>query len=302
MKIDRLLGILTILLQKERTTAPELAARFEVNRRTIGRDIDALCQAGIPIITQQGAGGGISIAEGFKLDKNILTTNELSEIIAALKGIGSISEQSQIERTLDKFNAGSEAIVSLSEPMIIDLASYYKEDLTEKIKLIKQAIHKQQTIQFDYFSEKGESHRHIEPYHIIFQWAAWYVIGFCLEKQDWRVFSLMRLQHLALSDINYVPREMPPEKRNFHERFADDIKLVALFDPSEKYRLIETWGMSSFTETNEGLLLEIGFTNAGYITQWLLGFGEKVKVIEPIDIAQVIQLTAKNILKNYNNI
>jgi len=46
MKLDRLLGILTLLLQNERMAAPELAEKFEVNRRTIGRDIDKLCQAG----------------------------------------------------------------------------------------------------------------------------------------------------------------------------------------------------------------------------------------------------------------
>nr|WP_026659939.1 HTH domain-containing protein [Butyrivibrio sp. AC2005] len=47
MKIDRLIGILSILLQKEITTAPELADHFEVSRRTINRDIEALCKAGI---------------------------------------------------------------------------------------------------------------------------------------------------------------------------------------------------------------------------------------------------------------
>ena len=51
MKIDRLIGILSILLQKEMTTAPELAEHFEVSRRTINRDIEALCKAGIPIRT-----------------------------------------------------------------------------------------------------------------------------------------------------------------------------------------------------------------------------------------------------------
>ena len=61
MKLDRLMGILTVLLQNDRVTAPYLAEKFEVNRRTIGRDIDALCQAGIPIVTHQGSGGGISI-------------------------------------------------------------------------------------------------------------------------------------------------------------------------------------------------------------------------------------------------
>jgi predicted DNA-binding transcriptional regulator YafY len=56
MKLDRLLGIVTILLQKEQVTALELAEKFEVNRRTIGRDIDSLCQAGIPIVTRCGSG------------------------------------------------------------------------------------------------------------------------------------------------------------------------------------------------------------------------------------------------------
>ena len=88
MKLDRLLGILTTLLQKERTTAPELAVKFEVSRRTIGRDIDALCMAGIPVVAHQGSGGGLSIAEGFKLDKSVLTTDE-QDILLLCKLIAS---------------------------------------------------------------------------------------------------------------------------------------------------------------------------------------------------------------------
>ena len=56
MKIDRLIGILSVLLQEEKTTAPELAERFEVSKRTINRDIEDLCRAGIPIRTTQGSG------------------------------------------------------------------------------------------------------------------------------------------------------------------------------------------------------------------------------------------------------
>ena len=62
MKIDRLIGILSILLQEEKITAPELAKKFEVSRRTINRDIEDLCKAGIPIVTSQGAGGGIRLS------------------------------------------------------------------------------------------------------------------------------------------------------------------------------------------------------------------------------------------------
>jgi len=299
MKLDRLLGILTVLLQSDRVTAPFLAEKFEVNRRTIGRDIDALCQAGIPVVTHQGTGGGISIAEGFKLDKSILTAGELSGIIAALKGLGSVSEQSRIERTLDKLGANTDAVVSLHEPVVIDLASHYKGDLTVKIEAIKQAILENRVIEFDYYYDKGENRRRIEPYVVVFQWTSWYVFGFCLERMDWRMFKLNRLWNLSQLDEQFALRDIPPEKLDFNSQLTDDTKLVALFDKSAKYLLIEAYGLASYHETAEGLHFEIGYTNRNYMISWLLGFGDKIKVLEPFDIASEIRNIAKNILSLY---
>ena len=301
MKLDRLFGILTILLQKDRVTAPELAEKFEVSRRTIGRDIDAMCRAGIPVVAHQGSGGGISIAEGFKLDKSVLTADELSGIIAALKGIGSVSQQSNIERVLDKLHVNTDAVVSMREPVVIDLASYDRGQLTDKIELIKCAVLYGQIIEFDYFYEKGESHRHIEPYFVVFQWAAWYVFGFCLERSDFRLFKLGRLWNLRLCDERFAPREIPAEKRDFKAWFEEDKehKLVALFDPSEKYQLIETYGLHCYEETAEGLRFEIKFTKREYILVWLLGFGGKVKVLEPEYIVENLKTAAENILSRY---
>ena len=59
MKLDRMIGILSVLLQKEQVTAPCLAELFEVSRRTINRDIESLCMAGIPLVTKPGKNGGI---------------------------------------------------------------------------------------------------------------------------------------------------------------------------------------------------------------------------------------------------
>ena len=91
MKIDRLIGILSILLQKEMITAPELAEHFEVSRRTIGRDIEALCKAGIPIHTMQGSGGGISIMNGYRMDRTLLTSRDMQMILAGLRSLDSVS-------------------------------------------------------------------------------------------------------------------------------------------------------------------------------------------------------------------
>ena len=87
MKIDRLIGILSILLQQERVTAPYLAERFEVSRRTINRDIEDLCKAGIPLVTAQGANGGISIMEGYRLNRTLLTSSDMQAILAGLRSL-----------------------------------------------------------------------------------------------------------------------------------------------------------------------------------------------------------------------
>ncbi len=301
MKLDRLLGILTILLQNSRITAPQLAQRFEVSRRTIERDIDALCRAGIPVVTYQGGGGGISIADGYKLDKSVLTSDELSGIIAALRGIGSVSEKSRIECTLDKLVSNRDAVLSLRESIVIDLASHYKVSLTPKIALIKQAVLEQRLIEFDYYYERGQAHRQIEPYFIIFQWTAWYVFGFCTEQQDWRMFKLARLWELKLSEETHIRREIPPEKRDFSARFPDDNKLIALFDQSVKYQLIEEYGLHCFTQTEDGeLRFENGYTNPEHMVSWLLGFGDKVTVLEPGDMVERIRQTAKKIVERYS--
>lgn len=300
MKLDRLLGIVTVLLQKERVTAPYLAHKFEVSRRTIGRDIDALCRAGIPVCTTQGAGGGISIAQGYKLDKSILTADELRGMIAALKGLGSVTDQPAIERTLLKLHANSDAVVSLKEPILIDLGSHHKGSLTRKIELLKRAILEHRLVEFDYHYEKGVSHRRIEPCFVTFQWMAWYVFGYCLDRQDWRLFKLARLWELNSCEQGFVPREIPAKRMELSGHLTDYKSLVALFDASARHQLVEVYGPDCFTEQPDGRLrFEAGYTNRDFILSWILSFGDRAKVVEPLDIAQEIGRIAGNMLDSY---
>lgn len=302
MKIDRLIGIITILLQKEKVTTSQLAERFEVSCRTIQRDIDNICKAGIPIVSMQGYGGGLSIVEGFKIDKTILTQKELSAIFMGLKSIDTISKYTYTQSLMEKLTYEKSAIISDQNRIIIDLASFYQDSLTEKIDLIKQAINNRELILFQYYSEKGESKRTIEPYYIMFKWFAWYVYGYCLTQQDYRLFKLNRLNKLQNLKTSYEERIISEKELDFDRYiWIDDIKLVALFDMSVKYRLIDEYGPECVTFDNQSgkLLFENTFTNHNHLLQWILSYGDAVRVIEPLDLVDEVYLNAKNILAQY---
>ena len=177
MKMERLIGILSILLQREKVTAPELAEQFEVSRRTIQRDIESLCRAGIPISTAQGAGGGISIMEGYRVDRTVLTDPEMQAILAGLRSLDSVSGTRRYAQLMEKLSAGTGGLVPGGAHMLIDLSSWYKTSLPPKIERIQGAIEQHRTIRFPYFSPKEESIRTVEPYYLLFHWSTWYVWG-----------------------------------------------------------------------------------------------------------------------------
>lgn len=301
MKIDRLIGIITILLQKERVTITQLAERFEVSGRTIQRDIDNICKAGIPVVSMQGYGGGLSIADGYRLDKTFLTKEELQAILVGIKSIDSVSKTAFGQTLIEKFSNGKDTVLAEQDMILIDLASWHQDSLSDKIEQIRQAISNRDKIRFVYYSDKGESERIIEPYLVIFKWASWYVYGYCLTKSEYRLFKLNRLWKLEDTKISFIPRSIPEGKLDFERYFMiDEMKLTALFDLDAKYRLIEEYGPESFTICeSDKLLFQRSFTNPEYLLQWVLSFGDRVRVIDPPELREKIREHARNILKSY---
>lgn len=300
MKIDRLIGIITILLQQDKATAPELAERFEVSRRTINRDIEDICKAGIPLVTTQGHGGGISIADGYKIDKSLLSKEELEAIFIGLKGIDSVSKISHLRGLSEKLSSKTNHI-TMDDFVIIDLASYWKSPLTHKIDTIKTAIKENRLISFHYFSEKGESERVIEPYRLVFKWSSWYVWGYCLQRNAFRLFKLNRLCDLEIHSEMFGIRDFSSQEIASGNYFlTGEIHLKALFEASEKYRLIEEYGVESYITTEGGrLLFEWNFANYNNMREWIFSFGDKVEVLEPDNLKADICQQAKNILKKF---
>mgnify|MGYP001080798331 CR=1 FL=1 len=299
MKIDRLIGILTVLLQNEKTTAPELARRFEVSRRTILRDIDSLCLAGIPIVTRQGSDGGISIMEGYKINKSVLTTDELNHLVAALKGLDSVSKTSNFESLMLKLAPDNNAMVSLTDCVVIDLSSYYKDSLSEKIAFMKQAILESRTISFDYYYNKGEMRRSVEPYFIEFRWNTWYLFGWCKLREDFRRFKLNRLWDIHIEEEKFSPRTIPVEKANGSDVFLDKYHMQILFDKSMRYRLIEEYGLHCYQDTDDGLLMDFGYSNKEYAFSWILGFGDKAEILSPKDVREEFAVLVEGITNKY---
>jgi len=194
MQIDRLMGILTVMLQKGRVTAPSLAEKFEVSRRTIMRDIDTLCRAGIPIVT----------------------------------------------------------------------------------------------------------HRQIEPYYMVFKWSSWYVFGFCLQRNCWRLFKLSRMHNLTLPGTVFEPRPVPLENDLIKPDYSNAVTYKLLFDLSLRQELIGSYGKTGFAETAGGLYIETTFANHSFALYILRGYVSRVKVLEPQSTADELAQDAKKIYEIYN--
>ena len=299
MKIDRLIGILSVLLQKEIITAPELAERFEVSRRTINRDIEVLCKAGIPIRTTQGTGGGISIMDGYRMDRTILTSKDMQMILAGLRSLDSVSGSSYYSQLMEKIQVGSSKFISGRDSILIDLSSWYRESLAPKIEIIQNAIEDGHLITFRYYAPSGESERRIEPYYLVFRWSSWYVWGWCTTREDFRLFKLNRMDSVAETTCAFVCRDVPLPDLSNEKIFPGGIKVKALFEPDQKWRLVEEFGPSCFTENDGRLLFTADYTGMDNLITWIMTFGDKAEVLEPIEAREKIALMVQRMTTIY---
>mgnify|MGYP001623992588 FL=1 len=300
MKTDRLIGILSVLLQKEKCTAPELAERFEVSRRTINRDIEALCRAGIPICTMPGAGGGIRIMEGYRMDRTLLTSRDMQMILAGLRSLDSVSGSSYYRQLMEKLQVGGADFVSGRDSVLIDLSSWYKESLAPKIALVQDAIAERKRIAFHYYAPGGESIRQVEPYYLVFKWSSWYVWGWCLARKDFRLFKLNRLDRLKIMEEDFAPRPVPMPDLSNERIFPANIRVKVVFESDAKWRLVEDFGPECFVEQEDGrLLFQMDYTDEESLVGWLLTFGARAEVLEPETIREKLLKTVEGVISVY---
>ncbi len=302
MKLDRLIGILAMLLQKDMVTAPQLASHFEVSRRTISRDIESLCRAGIPVCTRQGANGGISIMEGYRMERTLFSSREMQEILAGLRGLDSVSGSRHYARLMEKLCPGASGVVNGRDSMLIDLSSWYKKTLVPKIEVIQSAIEKKRLLCFCYYGPGGESRRTIEPYHLVFRWSAWYVWGWCRDREDYRLFKLNRMEEVTISSEDFPARNTPFPDLSNERIFPGGIPVRALFAPEVKWRLVEEFGPECFIQQENGwLLFQCDYTDKDNLISWLLAFGDRAVLLEPESVREELAASLKRLLALYES-
>ncbi len=295
MKLDRLIGILSILLQRDKVTMPYLAEVFEVSRRTVSRDIEALCRAGIPISTSQGIGGGVSIMSGGRVDRALLTSREMQAILTGLRSLDSVSGTRQYAQLMEKL-AGP-GFLTQEGGVLIDLAAWHKKPLSEKIDRLQEAIAQGKEVEFHYYAPSGESDRVAEPYYVVYQWGAWYLWGWCKSREDYRLFKLDRMARLALGGA-FTKRQAPYPDLSDQRVFPTRYQVEAIVPAQYKWLLVEDYGETSFTQMPDGRCrFSIGFTHLDSAVGFLLSFRGDAQVLGPEEVRRALRELGEKLLK-----
>jgi len=298
MQINRLLEIVYILLRQNIVTAKELAERFNVSQRTIYRDIDTLSLSGIPVYTEKGKGGGISLLPDFVLNKSILSEAEQNEILSALNGL-SIIKTNETNHVLQKLSAIFNK--SASDWLDVDFSDWSYRNGTY-FNDFKKAILEQRIVEFDYFSSYGErTHRRVEPFQIWFKSRSWYIHAFCLLRNDLRVFKMTRLTNLIVTDEHFDKRDLlsiKPNDENGREE-KPDIRLVLKIAPEMTFRVYDDFSDGMIEVQPDGsFIASATFPEDDWIYGYIISFGEHIQVLEPKHIREIIRDKAIKLVEN----
>jgi Predicted transcriptional regulator len=304
MKLERLVGIIMILLHDRHITAKVLANRFNVSVRTIQRDIDILSIAGIPIISAIGPGGGYSLMDNFTLDKTFLKKDEMKLLTDLLGGLEKIFCQMGFKDIKDRMN-----VISIKDSDDVDIESIRFDfmpwlpqyGIKEKLSQILDAITNHRLIELDYLDQKGNSTcRRMEPYQLVMKDYAWYVYGYCMERNGFRYFKVIRIKQSRVLEEVFKPRTVMIE-----EPFVDlQDRLIGLklkFSLNAAGR-IEDYFPDTDTRYNEDhILVQTHYPEDAWLYQLLLSFGKEVEVLEPVHVRERMQTEVKELLNIYSH-
>ena len=300
MQINRLFEIVYILLDKNITSAKELAEHFEVSTRTIYRDVDTLSKAGIPIYATQGKNGGIALLDNFVLNKTVISEDEQNNILFALKSF-TATAYPEIEDTLSKL---SSLFKKDNRNWIeVDFSNWGNENKSEdKFNILKEAITNNKIITFKYYNSHGDKiNRKVEPTKLSFKAKAWYLKGFCLLKEENRTFKINRMFDIEITEEIFISRplsEVAIEVNNQQKQKLINLKLC--FSKKAAHRLYDEYNEKDIVRNKDGSFIVTTLLQEGdWIYDYIFSFGTTVEVLEPEKVRVIIANKLEKMIKKY---
>lgn len=218
------------------------------------------------------------------MDRTLITSGEMDAILAGLRSLDSVSGSARYRLLMDKLALGKQDLISSDSSILINLSSWYRQSLAPKIHLIQEAAETRRHIRFTYYSPMGEPSRTIEPYLLVFQWSSWYVWGFCLMRQDYRLFKLNRMVDLECCQEVFDKRILPPYENEADRPFPIRFLVKARCKPSIKWRIVDEFGPETLEELPDGdFMFTAGYSDKENLFCWILSLGDQIELLEPCE-------------------
>jgi predicted DNA-binding transcriptional regulator YafY len=310
MKVDRLVSIIMILLDKERIGAQELADMFEVSPRTIYRDIDTINMAGIPVRSISGVGGGFEIMQKYKIDRKVFSAADLSAILMGLSGLSDMIRGDELVNALAKVKSFIPAdrakdIELKANQICIDLSPWMgNRNIQPYFELIKTAFQESRLLSFEYTDRYGnKTARTAEPYQLVLKSSHWYWQGYCHKRNDFRLFKLSRTSNLQIQEEFFAPRDYPKPQLDYSDILATkQTKIKIRIHKSVMDRVLDYCAFEHFSpDGDEHYIVSFPFIENDYYYNILFSFGDKCECLEPLHIRTEMKRRLHDIAALYDN-
>ncbi len=302
MRVDRLLAIILYLSNRGKTTAKILAEHFEVNIRTIYRDIDKLCEAGVPICAEGGKGGGYYLMENYSVDQLYLGTDKMDSLLAIIDNVQNvIGKNDYVQEILQRHKDQRK---ESDDRFSINMSHFsMQENIKDYMYLTSKAIRESRLISFSYTNRRfQEEMRIVEPVYIYFGDGTWYLNGYCRIRKGYRRFKFIRMKDIFLGDTYEGNGITMNELRalNYKQYRAISIKVVLRFDEKYGKRLHEYFEKETITQNADGSYDAYDyFPHDEGLIRHILGFGTGCEVVEPISLRDEVKAYLQDMNRMY---
>lgn len=320
MRLHRLLGIIMLLDSRGTMKAGNLAKILETSERTIYRDIDILCEAGIPIMSLPGPNGGYSFMEDYKINSNVFESGDIINLLLSSMGIRpekNSETAQQLQNAIIKLEKSisiehRKEIIKAKEKFFIDSEPWWGKKAQNKyIDIIKKSVLNLKKIKIYYKKYDGEvSERIIRPYGVIVKNSQWYVAAFCELKNDIRIFKCSRIKNTeVLSESFHMPENFYLEefweknKQKFVKQASSKIEhnaypvKVKLYE--EKKKLLEGFHVLSSMKLKDHWVYDIDMISFQTACNVIFPFSDRIEILEPMELREFILEKINKILNLY---